>query len=97
MIYFVQPQGGGLIKIGCAKDPEARLRNLQTASPVRLVILATMDGDILDEQRLHRRFRQLRQHGEWFAPAIELRSFISRLKGNRSARRLAALVVARGT
>lgn len=71
-IYFIQAEGGGLIKIGRAVDPENRLKLLQCGSPVVLRLcsyhLATNDM----EGRLHSLFADYRRHGEWFqaCPAL---------------------------
>lgn len=74
--YFVQGEQGGNIKIGVSKDPDRRVRDMQTGSPERLVLLGTLGED--QEQELHARFTHLRQHGEWFSPAPELVSFLTR-------------------
>jgi hypothetical protein len=65
-IYFVQPEGGGPIKIGRAEDPEARLKALQTGSPVRLKLCRFVDAPVEWEARLHDVFAEWRSHGEWF-------------------------------
>lgn len=71
-IYFVQPEGGGLIKIGRADDPEARLRGLQVGSPVKLKLCSFHEADTEMEMRLHFLFAAYREHGEWFraCPAL---------------------------
>lgn len=74
-IYFVQGENFGPVKIGytSALDARDRLSQLQTGSPVRLVLAAQRPGSHHDERELHRRFAQHRLHGEWFTPtgAIE--------------------------
>lgn len=65
-VYFLQPEGGGNIKIGWAYDPELRLSQLQCGSPLRLRICRTHPGSISDEKGLHKIFAELREHGEWF-------------------------------
>lgn len=68
-VYFIQGVDGGPIKIGRTKDPEKRLRDLQVASPVKLVIRRTFFTERdSDEKDLHSAFSVLRLHGEWFAP-----------------------------
>jgi hypothetical protein len=71
-IYFVQPEGGGLIKIGRADDPEQRLRILQIGSPVPLVLCSYHPAHLQMEGRLHSLFSKYRQHGEWFLPCPAL-------------------------
>lgn len=77
MIYFLQPEGGGPIKIGYTSRDEpwsasARLAACQTGSPLKLRLCSTMPGTQKDERRLHGRFSESRLHGEWFAPTPEL-------------------------
>lgn len=74
MVYFVQAETGGPIKIGWTEDADAsaRLVGLQIGNPYRLVIRSTMLGGHADEKELHRRFRLYRLNGEWFAPCREL-------------------------
>lgn len=85
-VYFVQGETkwrrdspspkDGLIKIGWATKPEARLDALRRASPVWLQILATIPGTKLLEREFHFRFDAHRQHFEWFSPVPELIGFI---------------------
>lgn len=75
-VYFVQGMAGGLIKIGHALNVTKRLAELQTGSPVWLLVLATIAGSPVDERAFHRRFQHLRHHGEWFTPAHDLLAVI---------------------
>lgn len=52
-VYFIQAEHGGPVKIGWARDPAKRLRELQTGSPHRLVVRATIAGALADEAALH--------------------------------------------
>lgn len=64
-IYVVQ--SGSCVKIGfTAGGLTRRLSELQTGSPVPLVVLATVEGKKFQERDLHRRFRPYRVSGEWF-------------------------------
>lgn len=78
-VYFIASEGGP-IKIGIAKDPEARLRGLQTSHPERLSVLATCPGGPLKERLYHARFAGHRLSGEWFARAPEIEAEIDRLR-----------------
>jgi hypothetical protein len=80
-VYFVQSVHGGPIKIGRAEDVFARLRELQTGSPVRLLLVATTHGNALEETALHQAFVMHHLHGEWFAPAPQLLAHIRSLGG----------------
>jgi len=77
-VYFIQAYADGLIKIGFSNDPYKRLAILQCGSPVPLRLIATIAADISLESALHKKFKHLRQHGEWFYPAIELLEYIEK-------------------
>jgi hypothetical protein len=77
MVYFIQAEGVRLIKIGLSVGGiRERLFTLRTMSPVPLRCIGLMEGDRDVEIELHRRFRDLRSHGEWFWPGRELIKFI---------------------
>lgn len=66
-VYFIgRADGEGLVKIGHSDDPERRLGELQTGSPVELAIIGAVLGSEAYEQELHARLTQSRRHGEWF-------------------------------
>jgi hypothetical protein len=83
MIYFIRSYNKH-IKIGYSKDPLDRMKSLQTGSPAKLHIQATMPGDYQTEIGLHELFRHLRSHGEWFRYTDELKWFIRIVKENPS-------------
>lgn len=78
MIYFIQADGIGHIKIGFTdgEDASSRLATLQTGSPVPLRVLHTMPGTLEDEKNLHRRFASAGVGGEWFKPTSEMLALI---------------------
>jgi hypothetical protein len=77
-VYFIQPVGGGLIKIGIASNVASRLSGLQTGSPVELHVIAVIRGvEQSTEAELHLRFAAARRHGEWFEPTPELLAYIA--------------------
>ena len=75
-IYFIQAPNG-LFKIGKSKNPKARLKTLQTGSPVCLTIKKVVQGGLYLENVLHIYFKHLREHGEWFKPDYELKQFLN--------------------
>lgn len=78
MIYFIEAIGAGLVKIGFTeRSVSDRLRELQTASPHRLRIAATVDGGLKEESRLHARFAHLAETGEWFRFGPEIHAAIA--------------------
>lgn len=55
-----------VVKIGKSESVEYRLSCLQSQNSARLELVALARGSDL-EQRLHRRFKRYRVHGEWFS------------------------------
>lgn len=73
-LYLIRSEGRPrYLKIGISDDPERRVRDLQTGSPALLTLLAHITGCKERERYLHRRFRHLRAHGEWFKDRAEIR------------------------
>ncbi|MFJ2854422.1 GIY-YIG nuclease family protein [Streptomyces rubiginosohelvolus] len=65
-LYLISSANSPLVKIGWSDNPERRLRDLQTGSPVSLQLLAVFEGGAVMEAELHRRLGDKRRHGEWF-------------------------------
>lgn len=76
-VYFIQGEAAGLIKIGRSVKFSARLKTLQASSPDRLTALAVIPGARWEEEMLHIRFKEYREHGEWFRPAQEILDYIA--------------------
>lgn len=64
MIYFIQCKN--FVKIGYSRDPNKRLKKLQTGNPVKMKIIATLPGAYKTEDGLHEAYRKLKVRGEWF-------------------------------
>lgn len=75
-VYFIQSEQGGPIKIGSTTDTRKRLRELQTGSPTRLMLIGLVEGSEDYERELHRKFFHLRLEGEWFLNGPELIDFV---------------------
>jgi hypothetical protein len=65
-VYFVVGMTTGLVKVGTANNPLARLRELQCGSPDRLVLVATAPGGPRAEVQYHQEFSADHVRGEWF-------------------------------
>ena len=74
-VYFVR--AGDFIKIGWARDVDARVDALQVASPVELRLLGTVEGSYDVERLMHSRFAHLRARGEWFRAEPDLLAYIA--------------------
>lgn len=69
------------IKIGIAfTDVWSRVKDIQSTSPYRLVILHSFPGSTRGELTLHARFISSRLNGEWFRRTPELLDLIESLK-----------------
>jgi len=75
-VYFIQSGGpDSPVKIGVAKDVQARLKDLQTANAYTLKIKSIIECDSSIhayniENKMHRRYKRHRLHGEWFTSSI---------------------------
>lgn len=67
-VYFIQAEHGGPVKIGKALDPVARLAQIQSGNPYRLVVrhAEPVVSGYSAERALHQIFRDYRMCGEWF-------------------------------
>jgi hypothetical protein len=66
IIYFLQGERGGAVKIGRAKDLAKRIAGLETGRPDKLVLLGAFSGSRQDELDVHRLLSDYREKGEWF-------------------------------
>jgi len=79
VVYFIGAGETGPIKIGIARDPQARLSTFQTGHFERLTILALTTGGRELESAYHKRFAEHRKTGEWFTRCPEIEAEIARL------------------
>jgi uncharacterized protein YutD len=79
-VYFIQGENGGAIKIGYSKDPEVRLKTLQTSYPDILKVLCLIPGNANTESKYHKAFEHLKLNGEWYKPDKEIFDEIEKLK-----------------
>lgn len=66
-LYIIQSDVTGMIKIGRSKNPEKRLKQLQTGNPNRLKLIATFKGEGWKEKLIHDDLKNWRKKGEWFS------------------------------
>jgi hypothetical protein len=65
-VYLIGSEGSPIVKIGRSIDVPGRLAAIQFMSPLKLTVLWQTEGGSELEAELHRRFKALRSHGEWF-------------------------------
>lgn len=70
-LYFIQCSQGGYIKIGLAKNVDARLESLQTGNPFRLSIIGVIENiDPSLEKKLHKKYSKYHVLNEWFTADV---------------------------
>lgn len=70
-IYILQNENGGPIKIGQTDNVTARIAQLQTGNPYKLVLrIYCPYMPYGTESMLHRKYAQFNVHGEWFDESI---------------------------
>ena len=80
-VYFIYAMLPNVVKIGISNCIEGRIDALQCLSPVPLEIIGAIPkGGSKLERKLHKRFKHLRSHGEWFHYTEELKAYIEKLE-----------------
>lgn len=69
-IYAIHAPSVGRVKIGTSVNPYERLRGLQCACPVELVLAGCREGTYAEEREIHLKHARLRRIGEWFDDSI---------------------------
>ena len=67
-LYFIQMDETGYIKIGRSKNPQQRLKTLQTGCPKRLRLILVLERNGHREAEFHQLLGRWRTLGEWFDP-----------------------------
>lgn len=72
-IYLIKSISDGCYKIGVSKNPDKRLKQLQTGNPSELHLLNVYESKIAFkiEKVLHNTFNINKEHGEWFNLSIK--------------------------
>ena len=71
VVYVIAAPEVWRVKIGyTTESPQTRLLQLQTASPVPLVLVGSFPGSVRLERDLHAWFADKRRCGEWFDMGI---------------------------
>lgn len=76
VVYFVQRESDGAIKIGYSARLHYRLYNLKSVAGEALKILSIFDGGQQAEKEMHALFDNFRLSGEWFEPRREILEYI---------------------
>ena len=78
-VYLITDERCNVCKIGFSKNPESRLKEIQTSYPFKLKLECYVAGTIEDEGKLHRTFKSYRLMGEWFEYNHEIKKVFSDL------------------
>jgi predicted GIY-YIG superfamily endonuclease len=74
MIYFVQCEMDGPIKIGFTDNVNRRMSALRSSNSEMLILLGVMEGDRALEKEIQKLFEK--KQGEWFYPTPALYEYI---------------------
>ncbi len=64
------------VKIGWSENVAERLFDIQRHAPEKLVLYTLFAARKKTERELHRKFKSLRLHGEWFALTRDLKDWV---------------------
>ena len=74
-LYVISSRDEGPCKIGISSDPSARLKQLQTGHPEKLVLRYVEPVEParvkIYETLIHRHMSYMRSHGEWFKLTVQ--------------------------
>lgn len=74
-LYVISDNSQGPVKIGFSKDPNKRVKQLQTGSNVKLSVFYTLSINpkhrIILEKLIHTATSHHKKHGEWFSLTVE--------------------------
>lgn len=82
MIYLIQAGEAGPVKIGVARNPLYRMRELQTGQAETLFLVDEIDAPHANERFMHEELKEFRIRGEWFRPVLEVFEVFERCKTN---------------
>jgi hypothetical protein len=71
-VYLIQSLENSYYKIGISKNPNRRIKELQTGNSSLLKLVETYQSEFAEkiERTLQRRYAHLRKEGEWFDMSI---------------------------
>jgi hypothetical protein len=84
-VYFISDDKREVVKIGYSKNPWARAKDLQTAHPAKLSVVATLLATGDDERDIHKALGDERKEGEWFEFSPRVQDLIAAIKAKNIA------------
>lgn len=80
-VYLILDRDNDRVKIGHSRDPWKRLRQLQTGSSAKLVLVGVIAGAAEVEKRLHSEMREHNVHREWFSGGEDAVTWLNKQTG----------------
>jgi len=80
VLYFVQVEGNGPIKIGITNSPRMRMSTLQGWCPYDLNFICAVRANLMDEAYALEMLAPYQKRGEWFHPHPDVFAFIEEVK-----------------
>lgn len=81
MIYFIQQNKNGPIKIGYTANLKQRMVAIQVCNHDKLMLLGTVGGERYIEKQIHQHLRFHYIGGEWFRPSAFVLEYIYSFPG----------------
>ena len=82
-IYFILSEKFNAVKIGFTRNNiEQRLKDAATWYPYDYDMIKMIEGTMIDERMIHRRFVKDKLRGEWFNYSDELKEYIENLENS---------------
>lgn len=95
-VYLILDADNNRVKIGHSRHPLKRLRQLQTGSSAKLILIGVIAAAIEVEKRLHDEMHEHHVHSEWFSGGEDAVKWLNRQTGGAPmCRTWARLVPAR--
>lgn len=85
-VYFVRCLDR--VKIGYSQHPQKRFGKINNDAPAKCELLGFVSADDFAEAELHKRFEDLRVHGEWFLTSASLLAFIETVRIKHRGKRM---------
>ncbi|MDD3814370.1 MAG: GIY-YIG nuclease family protein [Desulfocapsaceae bacterium] len=80
MIYFIQENTNGPIKVGTCVALDQRINQLQTGNPRLLQVIKTIPGHTAREAQIRKDLKQFHIRGEWFRAESDVLEYINELQ-----------------
>ena len=77
--YVYAISDGVNIKIGVARHPHKRIKQLQTGNAIKITLLGYFSGGFALEKEIHSQHQKVRENGEWLYATAALINYLNAL------------------